>query len=90
MVSRNRPHAISRLFSGSSDDVLFFFFLDDDAWCHHQHDAFRFTSNPTVLEQAADVWNLVQNRNTVHLAAFSQTLDTAQKNCTAVWNADRG
>ena len=75
-------------FSGSSDDEFLFFFLDDDSWSHHQHDTFRFTTHTAVLKETADVRDLVQNRNTGHVAAFTKSLDTTEKDSTTVWHAD--
>lgn len=60
--------------------------MDDDSWSHHQHDAFGFTTNTAVLEQATDVWNLVKNWYAGHVSSFSKTLDASEQNCTTVWN----
>gem|GEM_PF-4412107 len=76
------------LFCRSSVDNFLFFLLDDDARRHHQHDAFRFTTHTAVLEETANVRDLVENRNTGHVTAFTQTLDTAQQNGAAIRNAD--
>ena len=38
---------------------FFFFFLDDNSWSDHEHQTFGFSTNARILEQAANVRNLV-------------------------------
>ena len=70
-------------------EQTFFFFLDNDSRRDHHHQAFRFTSNPAVLEQSADVRNLVQDWNTGHRSSFLQSFDSTEEHRTTIGYADR-
>src|SRR6185369_1807898 len=69
-------------------EQFFLFFLDDDARRDHQHQAFRFAADAGVLEETADVRNLVQDRHAGHRAAFAQPLHAAEQHRSAVGHAD--
>ena len=67
-----------------------FFFVDDDSRGDHEHEALGLATDTGVLEEPADVRNLVEDRHTGHVAAFAESFDSAQQNCSAVRHADRG
>ena len=75
--------------SGGNTQLFFLFFLDDDSRRDHHHQAGGFASNTGVLEQTVDERDLVEDRNTLFVTAFAQTLDAAEEDGTAVRNADR-
>ena len=88
--SRNRSRRHLSLQARCTQDHFFLLFMNDDSRCHHQHHAFRFSTHTAVLEQATDVRNLVQDRNTCHVATFPQAFDSAEQNCPAIRNTHSG
>src|SRR6185312_14886892 len=71
-------------------EELFFFLLDDDPGSDHEHQAFGLTTDAGVLEQAADVGDLVEDGDAAHGASFTKAFDAPQKDGAAVGDADGG
>src|SRR3972149_4313450 len=62
---------------GEDAELFFFLFLDDDSRGNHHHQALGFPADPHVLEQPADVGELVEHRHAELVAALAQPLDAA-------------
>src|SRR5579884_4319222 len=68
----------------------FLFLVDDDARRHHDHQALRLAAIADVLEEAADVWDLTEDRRTELVAAFRERFQAAQEHRAAVGHVDGG
>ena len=68
----------SRLLLDLDAQLLFLFFLNDDPRRDHHHQALGIAADAHVLEEAADLGHLRENRHAAFVAPFAESLDAAQ------------